>query len=79
MRIRIGSVSQSLNVGLEYHVSTQTIFKVNFFQNYVDNMINSLFLYQDSDGIQYYTYENISEGKTQGFEFDSMFCSVSIV
>lgn len=65
--------SKSLNVGLEYHVSTQTIFKVNFFQNYVDNMINSLFLYQDSDGIQYYTYENISEGKTQGFEFDSMF------
>jgi len=65
--------SRSLNVGLEYHVSPQTIFKVNFFQNHVDNMINSLFLYQDTDGIQYYTYENIAEGKTQGFEFDSMF------
>ncbi len=36
-------------------------------------MINSLFLYQDTDGIQYYTYENITEGETQGFEFDSLF------
>jgi outer membrane receptor for ferrienterochelin and colicins len=65
--------SISLNVGFEYHVNPQTIFKVNFFQNHVDNMINSSFLYQDTDGIQYYTYENIAEGKTQGFEFDSMF------
>ena len=65
--------SRSLNFGLEYHVSLQTIFKINFFHNHVDNMINSLFLYQDTDGIQYYTYENITEGETQGFEFDSLF------
>jgi len=64
--------SRSLNIGLEYHVSPKTIFKINFFQNHVDNMINSLFLYQDTDGIQYYTYENIAEGKTQGFELDGI-------
>jgi outer membrane receptor for ferrienterochelin and colicins len=65
--------SKSLNFGIEYHFSPQTILKVNFFHNHVDNMINSLFLYQNTDGIQFYTYENIAEGKTQGFEFDSMF------
>jgi outer membrane cobalamin receptor len=36
-------------------------------------MINSRFLSQNTDGVQYYTYENISKGKTQGLEFDSMF------
>jgi outer membrane receptor for ferrienterochelin and colicins len=65
--------SRSLNFGLEYHFSHNTIIKANMFYNHVDNMINSKFLSQDSDGIQYYTYENISEGKTQGFEFDSIF------
>ncbi len=65
--------SRSLNFGLEYHFSQNTIIKANMFYNHVDNMINSEFLFQNSDGIQYYTYENISEGKTQGFEFDSIF------
>jgi outer membrane receptor for ferrienterochelin and colicins len=64
--------SRSLNFGLEYHFSANTIIKANMFYNHVDNMINSRFLYQNTDGIQYYTYENITEGKTQGFEFDSM-------
>jgi len=65
--------SRSLNFGLEYHFSQNTIIKANMFYNHVDNMINSKFLFQNSDGIQYYTYENISEGITQGFEFDSIF------
>ena len=35
-------------------------------------MINSRFLYTSNEGVQYYTYENLSEAKTQGFEFDGM-------
>jgi outer membrane receptor for ferrienterochelin and colicin len=35
-------------------------------------MINSIFLYQNTDGIQYYTYENLAEAETQGFEFDGI-------
>jgi outer membrane receptor for ferrienterochelin and colicins len=65
--------SRSLNFGLEYHFTQNTIVKGNAFYNHVDNMINSKFLYQSTDGIQFYTYENIAEGETQGFEFDSMF------
>ncbi len=65
--------SMSLNLGIEYHLSAQTIFKFNAFHNYLKNMINSLFLYTDNEGIQYYTYENLSAAKTQGFEFDGMF------
>jgi outer membrane receptor for ferrienterochelin and colicins len=64
--------SRSLNLGFEYHYSAQTILKVNLFQNHLDNMINSLFLYQNTDGIQYYTYENLAEAKTEGFEFDGI-------
>jgi outer membrane receptor for ferrienterochelin and colicins len=64
--------SRSLNFGLEYHFSQNTILKANAFYNHIDNMINSRFLYQSTDGIQYYTYENISEGETKGIEFDSM-------
>jgi outer membrane receptor for ferrienterochelin and colicins len=67
--------SRSLNFGLEYHFSQSTIVKANMFYNHIDNMINSKQLPGDPEnpGIQYYTYENISEGKTQGFEFDSIF------
>jgi len=64
--------SMSLNLGVEYHISPQTIFKFNAFYNYLENMINSQFLYTDNEGIQYYTYENLSAAKTQGFEFDGM-------
>ncbi len=64
--------SNSLNLGLEYHFSEQTVFKTNFFHNRLDNMINSIFLYQNSDGVQFYTYENVSEAKTMGFEVDGM-------
>ncbi len=64
--------SISLNLGLEYHLSSQTIFKINAFHNYLKNMINSRFLYSSNEGIQYYTYENLSDAKTQGIEFDGM-------
>jgi outer membrane receptor for ferrienterochelin and colicins len=65
--------SRSMNLGLEYHFTKSTVLKANMFYNHVDNMINSRFLSQNTDGVQYYTYENISEGKTQGIEFDSVF------
>lgn len=35
-------------------------------------MINSRFLYTSEEGIQYYTYENLSSAETRGIEFDSM-------
>jgi outer membrane receptor for ferrienterochelin and colicins len=68
----IPETSISLNLGLEYHVSAQTVFKLNGFHNTLKNMINSKFLYTNSDGIQFYTYENLASAKTRGVEFDSM-------
>jgi outer membrane receptor for ferrienterochelin and colicins len=64
--------SLSLNIGLEYHASTQTIFKLNGFHNTLKNMINSVFLYTNSDGVQFYTYENLASAKTRGIEFDGL-------
>ena len=64
--------SRSLNLGFEYHFSDLTVLKTNFFRNRLNNMINSIFLYQNTDGVQFYTYENVSEAKTQGFEIDAM-------
>jgi len=68
----IPETSISINLGLEYHVSAQTVFKLNAFHNTLKNMINSVFLRTSPDGVQYYTYENLASARTQGLEFDGM-------
>jgi outer membrane receptor for ferrienterochelin and colicins len=62
--------SRSLNLGSEYHFSTNAVIRTNLFYNTLNDMINSKFLYQTSDGVQYYSYENLSKAYTQGVELD---------
>jgi outer membrane receptor for ferrienterochelin and colicins len=62
--------STSINFGSEYHFSSDKIIKMNFFYNYLRDMISSIFLSVDENGIQYYTYDNLSKAYTRGIEAD---------
>lgn len=64
--------SSSYNLGAEYHFSKDALMRVNFFHNHLTDMINSKFLYTSNEGVQYYTYENLSEAFTRGIEYDMM-------
>jgi outer membrane receptor for ferrienterochelin and colicins len=62
--------SKSINVGTEYHFSKKAIIRLNLFRNTLNDMINSKLLYTTADGVQYYTYDNLSRATTQGSELD---------
>ena len=62
--------STSINVGAEYHFSPEAIVRLNLFNNHLKGMINSEYLYTSQEGIQYYTYENLSDAYTRGLETD---------
>ncbi len=62
--------SNSINIGAEYHFNSNAIVKLNFFNNHLKDMINSKFLNTSPEGIQYYTYENLTDAYTRGLEAD---------
>jgi len=62
--------STSVNFGTEYHFSNSRIIKLNFFYNYLQDMISSIFLKVDENGVQYYTYDNLAQAFTRGLEAD---------
>ena len=65
--------SNSINIGAEYHFNSDAIIKLNFFNNHLKDMINSKFLNTSPEGIQYYTYENLTDAYTRGLEADFIY------
>jgi len=65
--------SSSINLGAEYHFNSDAIIKLNLFNNHLQDMINSKFLFTSPEGVQHYTYENLNDAYTRGLEADLIF------
>lgn len=63
--------SIALNVGADYKLTSNIKFNINLFRNAIDNLIDTRVIANKTNGQNVFSYFNVNEVYTQGFEFNA--------
>ncbi|WP_431106857.1 TonB-dependent receptor plug domain-containing protein [Winogradskyella poriferorum] len=63
--------SISINLGMDFKLSSQFNFNINAFRNTIDDLIDTRVIANKTNGQNVFSYYNINEVYTQGLEFNS--------